>query len=257
MFSSVADLSYTDFVVTAYAGTGKDTLYKQVRAGQLAWVPPTGETANTLWVVYASKERDLTDIVSLLSCAPHVGAFDARRAPPRAIRYAFADPLKQETHEWLNISGDVPALAFEKVKDTLQALNPETGKMETMRAHYINYGQRCRKKDPLVWAKIVAAKVKANKHIDYPSPSPIGITTDWRFDNELVPREKLPSTVRLFREEVKIAPKLKDRTIDSEHNLDEYLTDYLFVLPGEFEVALKLFPQYVHYVPRLFIIGEL
>jgi hypothetical protein len=199
------------------------------------------------------KERDASDLGQLLLCRPHIGGFDARTAPPRAIRYAFADALKQETHKWLEFP-DVPALAFEKVKNTLQARNPETGEMATIRQYYINHGQRCRQKDPLVWAKIVAAQIEADRMIDYPGPCPIDITTDWRFDNELDIRKFIPSTVRLFREEVKVAEKLADRRIDSEHNLDDYLTDYLLVPAGQFAAALAVFPQYTDYVPRIDIV---
>lgn len=248
--------SSPSFVLTAYAGTGKDTFFAEIASGGLSLYGPTVAKHEPRWTVYAAESRDSTDFMKLLTCRPHTDKLDARQAPPRAKRYAFADVLKKETHRWLGFQGDIPALAFEKVKDTLTARDPESGNAATLRQHYINYGQARRRENPFAWAAPVAAQIHRDLYIDYPGPCPVDITTDWRFDNELEPRDRPPSTIRLYREEVKVAPVLADRNTDSEHNLDNYLTDYLLVPPGQFAAALKAFPQYANYTPRFILVKK-
>jgi hypothetical protein len=252
--------------LVAYAGTGKDTLVNELRGGRLSLSSGEPEgPGEPRWVVYG----------------PPSAALLARRVLPQVFspantaiirRYAFADALKVETHEWLRLRG-CPADAFENVKNTLQCPHPLTGELATMRGHYIGYGQLRRRDDPLVWARIVAQSIAREKFSQGVKRGHLGVVTDFRFDNELLPLhaalresedegiEHDPAaafvlTMRLYREEVKVAPQLEDRRIDSEHNLDEYRTHFLLVPPGQFMAAAKVFPQYAQYEPLWYAVAK-
>jgi hypothetical protein len=73
--------------------------------------------------------------------------------------------------------------------------------------------------------------------------------TDWRFYNELdCMLEEYPNllTCRLFRSDVPIPPD----NVVSEHSLKDYATTLLLIpdKEGEFEKAVKIFPQYTGYI---------
>ncbi len=261
--------------LVAYAGTGKDTLVNELRGGRLSLLSGEPEGPDEpRWVVYGPAVSDHHSLRAIL----------ARRVLPQVFspanteivrRYAFADALKVETHEWLKLRG-CPADAFENVKNTLQCPHPLTGELATMRGHYIGYGQLRRRDDPLVWARIVAQRIAREKFSQGCRRGHLGVVTDFRFDNELLPLhaelaalraneaeadEHYPAaafvlTMRLYREEVKVAPRLEDRRVDSEHNLDEYLTHFLLVPPGQFAAAIKVFPQYAQYVPLWYVVAR-
>lgn len=254
------------FVLTAYAGTGKDTFFTEVANCMLRWEfgRAPAAPAGARWVAYAAPGCNPADLRVLAELRPaRAPVANMRGAAPRARRYAFANALKTDTHRQLGFR-DCPAHAFEAVKDTLVARDPHSGEVATLRAHYIRLGQEARGRDPLVWARIVAKEIWENRLCDYPGPPVVDITTDWRFENELAPRLSVapsgslawreeqaiaPTTVRLFREEVKAAAPTADRATDSEHNLDGVKTDYLLVPPGQFEAALRAFPQYEGFEP--------
>jgi len=216
--------------LVAYAKTGKDTFCAEVGRRQLRLCPEGTAGDKLRWAVYMPKGKNVADLRHALESKEYV-----------VERFAFADALKLATHKWLGLVG-CPAHAFEAVKETMLVPDPVTGELKTIRAHYIDFGQAERRKDPLVWSAPVAKAIA-----DFGKYT-IDITTDWRFDNELVTRTHRTVTVRLFRADVPIAKPVADRRFDSEHNLDDYLTDYLLVPPGEFEAALKKFPQYSGYV---------
>lgn len=71
---------------------------------------------------------------------------------------------------------------------------------------------------------------------------------DFRYKHEYEYIEKSGNdimTIRLFRSEVEIPGK----DVTSEHGLDDFLTDYLFVTSEEeFEKAVEIFPQYKNFV---------
>jgi hypothetical protein len=235
--------------LVAYAGTGKDTLVRELQDGALELTKEVNGT--TRWVAHgpagaatSPMERDLRAVFSPANT-------------PLVRRYALADALKRETHEWLGLRR-CPPDAFERHKDTLQCPHPDTGALATIRQHYINFGQARRADDPQVWAKRVAAQIEAEKFKDSPRGL-VDVITDFRFDNELLERKYAHDfgehgqspimTMRLFRKEVRIAPKLTDRRLDSEHNLDGLRTHFLLTPPGEFVDAVLMFPQYADYRP--------
>jgi len=218
--------------LVAYARTGKDTFCAELSHRRLR-LGPLGDSATPRWLVYAPKEKPTNDIRF---------AFESKECVVE--RFAFADALKIATHEWLGLIG-CPANAFDRVKETLTVPDPSSKERKTIRQHYIDFGQMKRATDPLVWAAPVAESIASYGKYT------IDVTTDWRFDNELEPRTHRTVTIRLFRSAVQVAKALVDRRNDSEHNLDGWLTDYLLVPPGEFEQAIKKFPQYADYVSEL------
>lgn len=213
--------------LVAYAGTGKDTFCAELAYRELRLGLPNGEAR---WLVYMPPDAAIDELrfaIESKECAVE--------------RFAFADALKVATHSWLKLVG-CPAHAFEAVKNTMRLPDPTTGETKTIRGHYIDFGQAARRKDPLVWAAPVAKAIA-----DYGKYT-IDVTTDWRFENELAPRTHRTATIRLYRSGVPVAKALPNRENDSEHNLDNVATDYLLVPPGEFEAALKKFPQYANYI---------
>jgi hypothetical protein len=84
-------------------------------------------------------------------------------------RYAFADALKDELSQVLNVPRSV--------------MDTNDGKMlivqgQTVRQHLIEYGQEQRRKDPLVWVKKVCQKISREGE-------PLVVITDWRMPNEV------------------------------------------------------------------------
>ena len=273
------------FALAGYAGHGKDTLIRDTKTRKLrlqlvattnvcsitdsSWSSSSGSGATSSnscgmeneakWIVYSSPMNSNTnDLLTL---------FDSDRAMD-IQRYAFADALKVETHEWLGFR-DCPAHAFENVKNTLLVPHPTIPYcLKTIRGHYIDYGQERRKLDPQIWAKKVVQQIVADKSI---RPQTIDIISDFRFDNELLSRqyqiegvnhdqsaESDISTIRVHRAGVPVAAPLEDRSIDSEHNLDDFATKYLFIPPGitELGLALKRFPQYAKYEPLFYVFNN-
>ena len=149
-------------------------------------------------------------------------------------RISFADKLRQEVNDILNIPDPID---YDAYKETII----RDGK--TYRDFLIEHAAKRRNEDVNYWLN------KATDWDNINSNSKISIT-DWRYPNELEFLNKLKhltvTTIRLYRSEVPIPPA----NVSSEHQLDDILTDFLFVSPnkGEFEKACLLFPQYKDYV---------
>jgi len=255
------------FALIGWTRTGKDYLIQDVQRGQLELCnADVNEVCNlnltteekhvnedTKWVVYAHLDNrvDLTDLAAL---------FDLRNTDV-VKQYALAEALKKVTHSELRLQ-DCPANAFEHVKDTLLVADPDCPTVHrTIRQWYIAIGLRERIKDPLVWVKHVKKQIEQEKfrpeYYRTLYTGCIDVTSDCRFDNELLERSwangiSVPiSTIRLHRAAVPMPPKQADRRIDSEHNMDEFATKYLFIPPGlvEYKTAIERFPQYAKYIP--------
>lgn len=144
-------------------------------------------------------------------------------------RVAFADSLKRETkrqYPQLNLYND-------SSKDTpiqdLQGLTP--------RDLYIKIAKEKRDIDPDYWVK--------ESHKNFPRGSVM--VTDHRYPNEYEYLHRLYpdiTTIRVFRKEVPIPPF----TMTSEHQLDNFYTDFVLVSSEEDFVELtNILPQYSTY----------
>jgi hypothetical protein len=235
-----------DFVKTTYIcggmGMGKDTFVKDLQESNITLTMQ--QTIFTKWEVYiAAEEKKYDDLYNLFWLGN----------ASKITRVALADPLKKETHEYLFKKNNIPADAFEHCKNTLLVPNPKNpSEYKTIREWYIWFGAEGRKTDLDIWCK------KATNEIEKVLQARnIPIVTDWRFRNEIMPKSIINElnnkkilldpeqdiSIRLFRSGVKIAAP----EVDSEHDLDQIKTKYLFVGPGDFKNSLKLYPQYQDY----------
>lgn len=146
------------------------------------------------------------------------------------LRQAFADELKKEVElEFPLCKKDIPDSDKEKTI-------PEYEK--SARTIWIEKAKIRRKEDIDYWCK------KIDHNID-------SIITDFRYHTEFkycFENFNKINTIRYFRKEVEIPPFAKDIKDDSEHNLDNFTTDFLIV-PFEdkeehFRKACEIFPQY-------------
>ena len=216
-------------LVCGYTRTGKDTLHEILSTGGRVRSSNDLYTLNSAglyirnptikWIIYALPGTPLPTYEEKLvknSLAAPLKVASASEMP--RIEWEITQLLKLD-HHWLH---------YESVKDTLIV----EGKL--LRQHYIDYGAKRRAKDIDYWLK--AANVKPGDYI-----------ADWRFMNELYfCRTRFPVlTTRLLRSETTHT----DKSITSEHSLDQVQTDYLFVIAqsGEFVKASKAFPQYAGY----------
>lgn len=146
-------------------------------------------------------------------------------------RAAFADALKAEATAVYGVEVDV------EDKETKQYRHYVTGEMVSARDIAIEWGAKRRAEDPNYWCKQVLDAMESG--VTY-------VITDWRFQNEgAYVRARHPSAVtcRVYRAAVEEPPM----DVQSEHDLDEEVTDLLLVPAGEIEAAVARFPQYRDY----------
>lgn len=107
---------------------------------------------------------------------------------------------------------------------------------ELVRDKYIEYATKKRNKDCDYWCKKLL--LPNDKNI---------IITDFRYKNEkeyFLNKDHNIVTIRVFRSEV----TEPDINIESEHDLDDELTDFLLVTSEkDFELAISRFPQYKNF----------
>jgi len=157
------------------------------------------------------------------------------------IRVGFADKLREEVNQILNLSDNFD---YDTFKETIV----QNG--QTYRDILIQHGGLRRSQDIDYWVKQIIPRIQNTKENI--------MITDWRFRNELICLERnleelnqnkytVLKTIRVFRSEVPIPPY----EVDSEHNLDKTLTDFLLVTSEEeFTKACELFPQYINFVKQ-------
>lgn len=210
---------------TAYAGTGKDALYAILASGgSVVDLASDVKTTTILkpWLVYAPEGAS----------KPNYGDVKTLQ------RVAFADAVKKECFASTGLPGTYQD--YEKVKDTFIL---SSGK--TLRQHYIDYCVERRSKDDECFVKSALEKFVGCKEVNL-------FATDLRFKVELAYQASLmkhfkTSTTRLYRSEVKVA----DKSVVSEHEMDELCTDYLLVQSeDEFTKAVKIWPQYAAFKPQ-------
>lgn len=155
-------------------------------------------------------------------------------------RTAFADSLKEEAAVVYGIPVNVP----DDEKDVKQFIHYRTGDLVSSRDIHIEWGGIRRSEDPDYWCKEAFKRVEFDKGCC--------VVTDWRYHNEAEYTHHSYDviTVRLYRSDVPVP----DPRIESEHNLDNYRTDFLLLrddVDGEYEKAVEIFPQYIGYVPEV------
>jgi len=179
-------------LITGYKRTGKDTLFLKF--------PDWSE-----YEIYAKEQTALNFKL------------------PK-VRFAFADPLRQQTSEKLKV--DI-GQDKEKVVD---------GK--TIREHMKEIASKHRAKDDAYYAKLIRKAVDtAHGNMECTC-----MITDWRF---YVERDLFPyaTTGRVYRSTVPVPP-INDPT---EHELGDFATDLLFISPGDWQACIAQFPQYANY----------
>jgi hypothetical protein len=136
-------------------------------------------------------------------------------------RVAFADELKREVIEYYKLPYTLEEV--EKIKDEriLYTL--------TFRDLCIELSKEKRKLDTNYWINKVRNLVDDNT-----------IITDWRYPNELYINDSNTITIRVHRHNVPIP----DLSIESEHALDGYKTDFLLVDKDD---VVRLYDGYIRY----------
>ncbi len=195
-------------MITGYKGTGKDYLFSDLSNYNRDTFP---------WIVLAK---------------PGLEAFNIRTGNKKIPlnRVAFADSLKKKLIDSYNLPLSIDQL--NDLKDTPATyINPQ----HTYRDYLIKMGKDYRDIDPDHWIK----QVLINETIDSSS-----FITDWRFPNEHhVLSNHFPiTTVRVFRSCVPVPIE------ESEHHLDSFVTDYVFLPREDKSNLLRLFPQYDKHV---------
>lgn len=217
--------------VCGFLRVGKDCFIEDLKNNKLKQCRNPDEAK---WIVYCKFENFI--ILDLLSS-------------PEIKRYSFADALKIKTHDFLKLKG-CSSNTFDEVKETAEFQNPSNPlERKTVRNFYIDVGQEERKKDPNVWTRIVHDEIDKDL-TNQKNTTPI--ISDFRFKNEIL-RPTQTTTIRLFRKKVPIPDFAKSLDVDSEHNLDDFETDYLLLPPGqeEFKAAIGFFPRYANFKPLL------
>jgi hypothetical protein len=221
--------------ITGYRRTGKDSLYKLCNSDRVIYVPYIQndnqeqikdiEHYKVKWIIYQEHNHQF----------PFIAITDFKRA-------ALADKLKIEVHKKLGLPDPENLEFYDKFKERMSI----DGK--SLRQHYIDYGQEKRDIDKDYWLKEI---VKT----EFPT-----CITDLRFQNELAYlKGEDPNlvTIRVFRRDVPIPPKIDDSSQDTEHNLDDYLTDFLLVDSIQsYDKLTDIMPCYYSYFPTYCIMEK-
>lgn len=200
------------FLICGYKRTGKDSLYQL-----LSGLSPNKWTGHA---VYRHPDSQ-----------PWVQSYTKNM---KYTRKAFADELKSEVSEIYYIPRGIP----DEEKEYKQFIHYQTGDMVSARDIYIEWGTIRRAENPDYWCSKVLSTMKEDE---------VTTITDWRFYNELKIMQNSQwktKTIRVFRRDV-IIPNI---SLQSEHELDNYKTDYLIIPQEQFKAAVKQFPQYSIYI---------
>jgi hypothetical protein len=205
-------------LICGYQKTGKDALFKLLNSEQNM---EDLDFYHFKWRVYINSLNNSKPLNCLCG---------------NVVRRSFADELKKEILEIYQIP-----IVPDNEKDIKQFKHYITGEIISLRDACIEWGAFRRTQNINYWAE----KALSNLLNDN-----VYIVTDWRFLNEkqYAITNFDVETIRIYRSNVPI-PNIN---IDSEHQLDTQLTDFLLIpddVSGEFERCLKIFPQYASYVP--------
>lgn len=197
-------------LLAGYKRTGKDTLYKQLRAYP-------GETV-AAWSVYC-----------------HAEAIKAFPTLINVKRLAFADALKEEVAEHYHMS--VPDdMKDERVFDCLDVQH------KSARDLYTEWAKIRRASDPEYWAKLLGSQIKRNgKYVvtDWRFPN------EYTYLDERV--TKLV-TARVFRSHVPIPAASEESEHALDTWATQYLIVPESLHDEDFRKAVEVFPFYKDYV---------
>lgn len=145
------------------------------------------------------------------------------------IRVGLADSLKQEVNNLYSID------VTDSNKDNTIVIN---NKLVSPRDLYIEHARKMKEIDIDYWCKKALSQyINTDKRI---------IVTDFRLLDEyqyITNNFSNVVTMRIFTSSVPIP----DKNINTEHNLNNFTTDYLVLRENEFNNTVKLFPQYNNY----------
>ncbi len=263
-------------LICATAQTGKDTLHRQLKSGELQFNDYNDVIINysctpmfVLWPIVFGWNILLTMAECVLRCFGalndknvrwYIFGTDASISRARCvnlfttrnrIRVGFADALKRECNETMRAGMTQNETHsdewFEANKD-----NPVIkvfGQSITPRSFYICTGTMRRKSDPDIWIRKCFETIKHIRTNSF-APNVIDIT-DYRFRNEgkyaKTQSEYVVFTTRLYR-------GIKPAADISEHDLDAEPTDFLMVTSiWQYVKAIFAHPQYARYS----IVGDL
>lgn len=232
------------YLVCGYRGSGKDTLFKQLS---------DNSSIPFNWIILRNPSIPFT-FNQLIN-----------QSINRINRVSFADNLKKSVLEWVQFPSHLDPEIFKDM--SLKEIEDKNGiklmdgcdRSLSLRDYYRSFGQIKRSEDPDYWCKL------SFSHLPVSALSAQSfIVTDWRYHNEYeylnklvgnggIPNKltnKLPNTLitmRVFRKSVPIPPM-----IPSEHNLDDFATDYVFIPEQnhleELQYLCKRFPFYQDYI---------
>lgn len=235
-------------LVCGYRRTGKDTLYSILSENNLDRVNTnkTLDLSNLFkWRIYREPSKLTTNIKESGSKRGSEGSsiadvnMSSGHIYVSYLRKAFADALKRETSEVY----EIPLVISDAEKDIKQFTHYKSKELVSARDIYIEWGRIRRSEDVDYWCKAAFTNIPEDENITC-------VVTDWRYRNEVkyvLDAFENVVTVRIYRSDV---PE-PDMNIDSEHDLDKYVTDILLIedgKEGEFEKTIERFPQYKDYV---------
>lgn len=202
-------------LICAYKTTGKDTFFKKLQFA----------SSDFTYDVYSHLDSNKENIFKKFN-------------QTNIKRFAFADMLKIEAAELYGIPKDIP----DEEKEIKQFLINE--KLLSARDLYIELGAVRRSENINYWIEKVHKEILLTPDIN-------AIITDWRFPNEydfMNSHLNNVKTVRIWRKSVPEPIHNPMLNQDTEHLLDNHLTDYLLLPKGDFNDFIKKFPQYEHYI---------
>jgi hypothetical protein len=231
-------------LICGYKRSGKDTFYKKIvnlknkdskKESDPVLDPSECQESETSFYILG-KEKMLLGSVEPLFYSSKKGL----------MRMAMADMVKEEINEYFKISFKTKECE-ELAKDNLNFYDEETKVYRSLRSYYIEHAMKMRAINPDHWCNRAYMKMLLDEESDFDVDY---VITDWRFKNEKIFFDKnaySPSnciTYRIFRKET------DDENFfdESEHSLDNELTDFLVVgSESDIEFAKKKFTQYHDY----------
>ncbi len=223
-------------LICGYKRSGKDTFYKKILSLKNKDLDPTECQESEISFYILGKEKMLLGSVEPLFYSSKKGL----------MRMAMADMVKEEINEYFKISFKTKECA-ELAKDNLNFYDEESKTYRSLRSYYIEHAMKMRAINPDHWCNRAYIKMLLDETSDFDVDY---VITDWRFKNERTFFENSKSkdsrifTYRIFRKET------DDENFfdESEHSLDNELTDFLVVgNENDIEFVKKKFPQYHDY----------
>ncbi len=207
-------------LISGYKGSGKDSFYDYL-------------TTNDNYRLYKFKNINFLNDEQLNS-----GSFYLKKH----YRIGLADQVKNLVHKELGVKFKDQATA-ELAKENLLFFDKISNSYRSLRSYYIEKGMIMRGIDPDYWCRYAYENIIKKIPIDESSEETHIFITDWRFENEKVFFENYGKviTYRVFRS----CSDNEDYTQESEHSLDDVMTDYL--IGGNDDDIVKAkekFPQY-------------